>query len=119
MKQKISFAAILMLLILLLTACAGDSESTAEEEIPVSEAPSGYVSITAKEAKQLMDTEKDYIIIDARTQEEYDVEHIPGAIMIPEYEIADRAEAELPDKNHCRNIGANSARAVKRMAFKE
>ena len=31
-----------------------------------------YEQISAEEAKNLMDTEKDYIIIDARTQEEYD-----------------------------------------------
>lgn len=29
-------------------------------------AHSGYVSISAKEAKQLMDTQKDYVIVDVR-----------------------------------------------------
>ena len=46
-----------------------------------------------------MDAEDDYIIIDARTKEEFTEGHIEGAIMIPEYEIAERAEKELPDKN--------------------
>ena len=58
-----------------------------------------YEQISGAEAKALMDSESGYIIIDARTQEEYDQGHIPGAIMIPEYEIAARAENELPDKD--------------------
>ena len=58
-----------------------------------------YEQISGAEAKALMDSESGYIIIDARTQEEYDQGHIPGAILIPEYEIADRAEKELPDKD--------------------
>ena len=58
-----------------------------------------YEQIDGAKAKALMDSERGYIIIDARTQEEYDQGHIPGAILIPEYEIADRAEKELPDKD--------------------
>ena len=57
-----------------------------------------YEQISGVEAKALMDSEKDYIIIDARTQSEYDEGHIPGAILIPEYEIAERAEKEIPNK---------------------
>ena len=56
-----------------------------------------YEQITPQEAKTIMDTEKDYIIIDARTDEEFAEGHIADAILIPEYEIADRAEKELPD----------------------
>ena len=58
-----------------------------------------YEQITPQQAKTIMDTEGDYIIIDARTEEEFAEGHIEGAIMIPEYEIAERAEKELPDKN--------------------
>ena len=56
-----------------------------------------YEQISGAEAKALMDRESGNIIIDARTQTEYDEGHIPGAVLIPEYEIADRAEKELPD----------------------
>ena len=42
-----------------------------------------YDQISGAEAKALMDSESGYIIIDARTQEEYDEGHIPGAILIP------------------------------------
>ena len=54
-----------------------------------------YDQISGAEAKALMDSESGYIILDAREQYEYDQGHIPGAILIPEYEIADRAEKEI------------------------
>ena len=72
-----------------------------------------YEQISGAEAKALMDSESGYIIIDARTQEEYDQGHIPGAIMIPEYEIAVRAENELPDKNQLILVYCRSGRRSK------
>ena len=72
-----------------------------------------YDQISGAEAKALMDSESGYIIIDARTQEEYDDGHIHGAILIPEYEIADRAEKELPDKNQLILVYCRSGRRSK------
>ena len=72
-----------------------------------------YDQISGAEAKALMDSESGYIIIDARTQEEYDEGHIPGAILIPEYEIADRAEKELPDKDQLILVYCRSGRRSK------
>ena len=72
-----------------------------------------YEQISGVEAKALMDSESGYIIIDARTQEEYDQGHIPRAILIPEYEIADRAEKELPDKNQLILVYCRSGRRSK------
>ena len=72
-----------------------------------------YDQISGAEAKALMDSESGYIIIDARTQEEYDVGHIPGAILVPEYEIADRAEKELPDKDQLILVYCRSGRRSK------
>ncbi len=37
------------------------------------------MNITAAEAKEIMDSQEGYIILDVRTQEEYDEGHIPGA----------------------------------------
>ena len=72
-----------------------------------------YEQISGAEAKALMDSESGYIIIDARTQSEYDEGHIPGAILIPEYEIADRAEKELPDKKQLILVYCRSGRRSK------
>ena len=78
---------LLILFMLGFAACGGKEE------------PVSYEQISAKQAKELMQSEKEYIIIDARTEEEYAAGHIEGAILIPEYEIARRAENELPDKD--------------------
>ena len=72
-----------------------------------------YEQISGAEAKALMDSESGYIIIDARTQPEYDEGHITGAILIPEYEIADRAEKELPDKDQLILVYCRSGRRSK------
>ena len=72
-----------------------------------------YDHISGAEAKALMDSERGYIIIDARTQEEYDGGHIPGEILIPEYEIADRAEKELFDKDQLILVYCRSGRRSK------
>ena len=81
--RKRSFA-LLLALVLLLTACAQAAS---------------YEQITQEEAKQIMDTTNGYILLDTRTQGEYDQSHIPGALLIPHTEIAERAEEALPDKD--------------------
>ena len=72
-----------------------------------------YEQISAEKAKSIMDTEKSYIIIDARTEEEFAEGHIEGAILIPEYEIAERAEKELPDKDALILVYCRSGRRSK------
>lgn len=58
-----------------------------------------YQQVDTEAAKELMDTEDDYVILDARTQTEYDEGHIPGAILIPHDTVATAAENALPDKD--------------------
>ena len=72
-----------------------------------------YERINAEEAKAIMDRESDYIIIDARTQSEYDEGHIPGAILIPEYEISNKAGELLKDKNQLILVYCRSGRRSK------
>ena len=72
-----------------------------------------YEQITAEQAKTIMDTERDYVIIDARTEEEFAEGHIEDAILIPEYEIANRAEKELPDKEQLILVYCRSGRRSK------
>lgn len=56
-------------------------------------------SITLKEAMQIMATTKKLTLIDVRSQQEYKDYHIDGAICIPHYEIQNRIEKEVPNKN--------------------
>ena len=95
---------IFVLAVVLLTAC-GQANEKPKEAI--------YMNITAEQAKQMMDTESDYIILDARTQEEYDEAHIPGAIVIPNTELEARAESELPDKDQMILVYCRSGRRSK------
>ena len=95
----------------------------AKEEAPLStEAPTTktteminmtYEQISQDEAKRIMDTESDYIIIDARTQEEFDEGHIENAILIPEYEIQEKAPELIPDKNALILVYCRSGRRSK------
>ena len=71
------------------------------------------MNITAEEAKALMDSEKNYIILDTRTQEEYDESHIPGAILIPYDEILEKAEGILTDKDQLILVYCRSGRRSK------
>lgn len=101
MKKRILF---LLLGVMLLTACGQTGENTKEAT---------FVSITAQEAKKIIDTEEDCIILDVRTQEEYDEGHIPDAILIPDTEVENRAEEELPDKEQLILVYCRSGRRSK------
>lgn len=95
---------ILLLAVLLLTACGQEKEN---------DQGAVYVNITAEEAKQIMDSEEGYIILDVRTQEEYDQGHIPGAIVISHEEIAEKAEEVLTDKEQLILVYCRSGRRSK------
>ena len=75
-----------------------------------------YEQITQDEAKSIMDSEESYILLDVRTQEEYDAEHIEGAILIPNYEIEIKAESILTDKNALILVYCRSGRRSKNAA---
>ena len=94
----------LLLAVMLLTACGQDKEN---------DQGAAYMNITAEEAKQIMDSEEGYIILDVRTQEEYDEGHIPGAIVISHEEIAEKAEEVLTDKDQLILVYCRSGRRSK------
>ena len=94
----------LLLAVMLLTACGQDKENNQGAV---------YVNITAEEAKRIMDSEEGYIILDVRTQEEYDEGHIPGAIVISHEEIEEKAEDVLTDKNQLILVYCRSGRRSK------
>ena len=71
------------------------------------------MNITAEEAKKIMDSQEGYIILDTRTQEEFEEQHIPGAIVIPYDEVAQKAEGILTDKNQLILVYCRSGRRSK------
>lgn len=118
LKASSVFLSLMLVFLLLLTAC-GTAEIPAQENEGDQDMVK-YVSITQDEAKTLMDSDDSIVILDVRSQEEYDEGHIENAILIPHDEISDRAEDELPDKNqtilvYCRS-GNRSKVASKALA---
>lgn len=68
----------------------------------------------------MMDADSPYILLDVRTKEEFEESRIEGAILIPDYEIAERAETDLPDQDaviliYCRS-GRRSTLAANELA---
>ena len=95
---------ILILLVLLMTACGQEKENKQEAV---------YMNITAQEAKEIMDTQTGYVILDTRTQEEFAEGHIPGAILIPYDEVMEKAEGILTDKDQLILVYCRSGRRSK------
>ena len=94
----------LLLVVMMLTACGQNTENGQGAV---------YVNITAEEAKEIMDSEKGYIILDVREQDEYDAGHIPGAILIPYTQIEEKANEVLPDKDQLILVYCRSGRRSK------
>lgn len=110
---------LLIISLTLFSSCSGNAntEETQNTTIDTTETSINnsltYEQISGEEAKRLMDTETDFIIVDARTEEEFNEGHIEGAILIPEYEISERAEKELPNKDQLILVYCRSGRRSK------
>ena len=110
-----------VLLCILLTACGKDSSigiiGGADGPTSIIVAEKGekamYEQITPEEAKKIMDSGEEHIILDTREQDEFDEGHIPGAILIPYTEIENKAEEMLPDKDKLILVYCRSGRRSK------
>ena len=103
--------AVICIAAVLLAGCTAGPGGTAPAE-------PGYKKITALEAKEIMDSE-DVIILDVRSRDEYEKEHIQNAVSLPSTEIESLAEEMLPDKNttiliYCKT-GKKSAEAAEKL----
>ncbi len=97
-----------LLLVFLLTGCAAPAKE------------SGYRQIGMDEAVAMMEEESNYVILDVRTAQEYQDEHIPDAINVPNETIDTEEIPELPDKEqlilvYCRS-GNRSKKAAGKLA---
>ena len=77
----------LLLCLLLLTGCGGNTSD------------SSYEQITQEAAKEMVESQE-VIILDVREQDEYDSGHIPGAVLLPVGTIDDTTAAQvIPEKD--------------------
>ena len=84
-----------------------------------------YHTIDAEAAKEMMDT-KDVLILDVRTESEYDSGHIEGAINLPLDQIEDLYLEVIGDKNtvllvYCRsgNRSQTASEKLSKLGYKE
>lgn len=113
MKEKFKMGYLIPILLSLtfaLTGCSGDSK---EDSIGES-----YMQISMEEAIHMMETEKDYVILDVRTEDEYKEGHIPDAICVPNETIGEDEIAELPEKEQVILVYCRSGRRSKQAAAK-
>ena len=78
-----------------------------------------YRQVSAKEAITMMKKEREYLIVDVRTLEEFNNKHIPGAINVPNESIGTEDIPELPNKDqlifvYCRS-GNRSKQASEKL----
>ena len=104
--MKKQWYVIVMLLCVLLGGCT-NGVSDLKGESPM------YEQITAEKAKEIMDSQSDYIILDVREQDEFDEGHIPNAILIPYTQINQQAPEKLPDKDRLILVYCRSGRRSK------
>ncbi len=100
-------------ILLLLTACSSGGQVMDGEDMVRS-----YTQISQEEAKQMMEQDGTQIIVDVRTQEEYDSGHIPGAICIPNESIGTEHPEELPDLDQVILVYCRSGNRSKQAAQK-
>ncbi|MCX7920450.1 MAG: rhodanese-like domain-containing protein [Clostridia bacterium] len=72
-----------------------DKDVNAEKSAQMEE----YKNISAVEAKRRLETEKDIILLDVRTKEEYAEGHIPRSMLIPVDRLKAEAYGKLLDKD--------------------
>ena len=103
-----SLAAVLICIVGLLAACG-------EQIVEITETTNefGYRQITQSEAMEIMENSDDYILLDVRTEEEFNEVHIPGAICIPYEDIGTDEIPQLPDKDQIILVYCRSGRRSK------
>lgn len=109
-------------------AAAQTEAARAETAAPAGETPvaadvdttdfwtGGYQVITAKQAKQILDNDKDVILLDVREADEYAQGHIPNARLMPLGTIAKQAPTDLPDRDAKLMVYCRSGRRSKMAA---
>jgi len=92
MQEKVQ-EVIAKVMLALLVSCGGQAPTTS----PESTIPS-YTDVTPKEAYEII-SQQEVVVLDVRTQEEYDSGHISNALLIPVSELESRLH-ELSPSDH-------------------
>ena len=132
MKKYLCLGVVALMSMMILGACDSNQENNTTNDLPQennqqadvsqtdTQQTATYECISQEEAHALMEDETDCIILDVRTQAEFDEKHILNAICIPNETIDTEPPAELPDKDqlilvYCRS-GNRSKQASEKLA---
>lgn len=77
-----------------------------------------YRQISQEDARERMEKDDGHLVVDVRTQEEYDEGHLPDAVLIPNESIGTEKPAELPDLDQILLIYCRTGRRSKEAAQK-
>lgn len=77
-----------------------------------------YRQVNMNEAVEMMENEKDYIILDVRTEQEFEERHIPDAINVPNEMIGKDEIPELPNKEQLIMVYCRSGNRSKQASEK-
>ena len=105
---------IFIIVSLLLTGCA---ENPAPADLPDQTVKATVQDITPEEAKTRLDSEEEIILLDVRTQEEFDQGHIADALLLPVDQLSAKASEVIPDLEavyfvYCRSGSRSGAAAA-------
>ena len=114
MRQILLFAALAASLALLSGCALSRAKADTAEDMTDKAA---YQKISAEEAYEMM-ASQEIVVVDVRTQEEYDGGHIPNAILVPNESIGDDMPEALPDKEATLLIYCRSGRRSKEASEK-
>ena len=109
-KKVLIFAGLMILCISTISAC---NSKTEKKNHILQPKDSNINSVSPEQAKKMMDSSSDFIILDVRTKDEYNDFHIKDAINIPDMEIRLRAEDIIPNKDKLIFVYCRSGRRSK------
>lgn len=117
MKKIILIIIILTIIIIGVVCIMNRKKRNIENEVIIKH-------ISMNDIVQIMEENENYIILDVRTQAEYNQGHIPNAICIPNETIDENVVNKLPDKNqmilvYCRsgNRSKQAAEKLKKLGY--
>lgn len=117
MKKIILIIIILTIIIIGVVCIMNRKERNIENKVIIKH-------VSMNDIVQIMEENENYIILDVRTQAEYNQGHIPNAICIPNETIDENVVNKLPDKNqmilvYCRsgNRSKQAAEKLKKLGY--
>jgi 3-mercaptopyruvate sulfurtransferase SseA len=81
-----------------LLACSASKVSYKTPEQLISDAKAQIKEVSVQEVKRMIDAKENVILLDVRDKEEYDEEHLPGAINMSRGKLDFHIHELIPDK---------------------